>query len=158
MLLILYLCALDQPGTRRERKVAKITWEDRAAPWIFIESWSDDMFSRQFRMTRDLFFRLFRRIIYNYPGPHAEGEKNYQYSCREGDNAHECHTLLQIKLCITLRLLAGASILDMIWYGVSIGYVESIFKDCLNLIHRALPDDFIFNFNAATDFNLMAHE
>jgi hypothetical protein len=157
-LLMLYLCALDHPETSRKRKVVKKTWEERAAPWKFIESWSDDMFSRQFRMTRDLYFRLLRRIIFIYPGPHTEGEKNYQYSCRQGDNAHGCHILLQIRLCITLRLLAGASYLDMIWYGVSIGYVESIFKGCLHFIHLALPDGFIFNFNATTDFNLMAHE
>jgi hypothetical protein len=116
------------------------------------------MFSRQFRMHRDLFFRLLRRMIYYFPGSHSEGEKNFQHSCCQGDNAHGHHILLQIKLCITLRILAGASYLDMIWYGVSIGYVETIFKDCLSLIHRALPDDYIFDFNERTDFNRMAHE
>jgi hypothetical protein len=158
LILMAFLFALEGPPGKSDKKVLKKTCEERAAPWRFIEGWSDTMFSRQFRMHRDLFFRLLRRMIYYFPGSHSEGEKNFQHSCCQGDNAHGHHILLQIKLCITLRILAGASYLDMIWYGVSIGYVETIFKDCLSLIHRALPDDYIFDFNERTDFNRMAHE
>lgn len=36
---------------------------------------------------------------------------------------------------ITLRLLAGASYLDMIWYGVAVDSVHQIFKQMLSYIN-----------------------
>lgn len=110
----------DKEEPKRKRKATKRTLKDRLAPWQFIEQWNEEMFYRQFRMTtRSKFYELLRKIIDNYPGPYAEGKRNYSYGCQQGDNAHGHHILLQIKLCITLRILAGASYLDMIWYGGS---------------------------------------
>ena len=48
---------------------------------------------------------------------------------------------------MTLRLLAGAKHLDMIWYGVQLSTVHGIFVKMLTLIDIALPNDEIFNFN-----------
>ena len=50
-------------------------------------------------------------------------------------------------MAVTLRLLAGASNLDMIWYGVQKGSVFGIFKQGLGLINKVLPDSEIFNFH-----------
>lgn len=51
---------------------------------------------------------------------------------------------MESRLCITLRLLAGASYLDMTWYRVSIPSVHSIFREVLHLINRALPASEMF--------------
>jgi hypothetical protein len=146
-----------QESHKRRRKQRK-SIDDRLAPWLFIEKWSDAVFERQFRMDRDYFFKLLKRIINVYEGPRGSGLENYKYSCQQGDNSTGCHILIEIKLCITLRLLAGASYLDMIWYGVDLGYVEAIFLDLIKLIDKALPDHEIFDCNAETDFKKMAHE
>ena len=56
---------------------------------------------------------------------------------------------------MTLRVLAGAAHLDMIWYGVQKGSVYNIFIRTLALVNKALPDDEIFNFNPSKpDFPL----
>jgi hypothetical protein len=142
----------------RKRRASKRSLQDRLAPWLFVEHWSDAMFSRQFRMPRSRFYEILRRVIDKYPGNYDDGKKNYSYSCQQGDNAHGHHILLQIKMCVTLRLLAGASYLDMIWYGVHVDYVDAMFEECLKLIDIALPNQEIFDFNEDTDFDEMAHE
>jgi hypothetical protein len=157
--LLFFLADCDKKSNIKKRKSCRrITVEDRMAPWLFVETWPEALFERQFRMDRKYFFKLLKRMIDTYEGPFDTGEKNYKFSCKQGNNSHGYHVPLQIKLCITLRMLAGASYLDMIWYGVDLGYVETIFIKCLHLIEDALPDDFIFNCNADTKFDEMANE
>ena len=55
--------------------------------------------------------------------------------------------MVELKLAITLRLLAGASHLDMIWYGVQSSTVSAIFNFILPLIDIAYSDQEIFDFN-----------
>jgi hypothetical protein len=70
-----------------------------------------------------------RRIVNVYPGLYPEGAKNYSYSCQQGDSySRGSHIPFEVKLCVTLRLLAGASYLDMIWYGISL----TILSACLS--------------------------
>lgn len=54
---------------------------------------------------------------------------------------------MEIKLCIFLRLLAGACYLDMIWYGVQLQSVLFIFIDLLRTINEVLSDAECFNFH-----------
>jgi hypothetical protein len=54
---------------------------------------------------------------------------------------------MELKVARTLRLLAGASHLDMIWYGVQSSTVGVIFNFILPLIDLAYPAVEIFNFN-----------
>lgn len=89
---------------------------DRYGPWAFIQTWSDQLFKRQFRMDRVDFFSLRDKCIKKFPGNCSSGEENYFIAQRFGDLSGG-FIPLEIKLCITLRLLAGASYLDMIWYG-----------------------------------------
>jgi hypothetical protein len=117
-ILVMFLCKIfiESNPTRTKKKFVKKTIEDRLKPWMFIQTWSDNIFRRQFRMSRSRYYLLMRKIVNIYPGPYAQGAKNYSYSCQQGDNSRGSHFPLEIKLCVTLRLLAGASYLDMIWY------------------------------------------
>lgn len=72
------------------------------------------------------FDEILEKIKNGYPGPMLIGKDNLEYTKKFGDLASE-HIPLELKLFITLRLLAGASYLDMIWYGVSIPSVHRIF-------------------------------
>jgi radical SAM superfamily enzyme YgiQ (UPF0313 family) len=99
----------------RKRRASKRSLQDRLAPWLLVEHWSDTMFSHQFRMPRSRFYELLRRVIDKYPSKYDDGKKNYSYSCQQGDNAHGHHILLQIQMCVTSKLLLGASYFDMIW-------------------------------------------
>ena len=47
---------------------------------------------------------------------------------------------MELKLLITLRLLAGASYLDMIWYGVSVDTVHRLFIKTLKDIDKVEQD------------------
>ena len=53
---------------------------------------------------------------------------------------------MELKLAITLRLLAGASYLDMLWYQVGLTSVHQIFISTLYLLDKALPEQEMFNF------------
>lgn len=70
---------------------------------------------------------------------------------------------MEIKLAITLRILAGASYLDLVWYGVQVDSVHPIFLFTLRLLDKILPNEEIFNFdpaqaNFAEEVNKMASE
>jgi len=92
-------------------------------------------------------------MINVYPGKLGSGILNYERALLRG----QCSTpgsgaiTLELKLCVTLRLLAGASHCDMIWFGVQTGSVHSIFHSTLKLIDDAYPNEEIFNFNPEGD-------
>ena len=115
--------------------------------WDFVMSWSEDLFYQQFRMFKKQFFEIVRRCKEVYPGSSQNGLTNYDLAVKRG-NASTCgkHTSIEIKLCIFLRLCAGASHIDMIWYGVALTSVNPIFLFMLDLVDKALPDEEIFNF------------
>ena len=52
------------PVNHREKKVVR----DLVHAWEFIQSWSADLFYRQFRLPREEFFVLCERLKSNYPG------------------------------------------------------------------------------------------
>jgi hypothetical protein len=78
--------------------------------------WSDGLFSRQFRMNREWFFDLVGKLKNNYPGPYGKCFSSYLLSQIRGAaaTAESGPVTMEIKLAITLRLLAGASYLDMV--------------------------------------------
>lgn len=106
-------------------------FRDRKGAWIFVQSWSDEMFHRQMRLPRVVFFWLCERYKSVYPGPYVgEVLQNYGLALKRGAAAtpESGPVTLELKLCITLRLLAGAKYLDMIWYGVQLSTVHDMFK------------------------------
>ena len=90
---------------------------DRQGPLDFILSWSDDMFYRQFRLVKDEFYDLLEKMKDGYPGSRT-GRENLALAYKMGDLSSGSHIPLELKFMVSLRLLAGANYLDMIWYGI----------------------------------------
>jgi hypothetical protein len=110
---------------------------DNNNAWEFVLSWDEAMFFRQFRLSKNNFNDLCFKLKNNYKGRYEDGWKNYQLSItREKASCQGSFISLEIKLCITLRLMAGASYLDMVWYGVSVNNVFKIFFSTLKIIKK----------------------
>lgn len=133
----------DENDNHRTKK-QKINSDDRRTPWQFIQSWGDKLFQAQFRITRVVFEEILQKLINSYPGNFETGMENYRYACTRGNISSGAHISLEIKLCITLRMLAGGSYLDMIWYGVSLSSVHRIFHQMVQAIDVAFPDQTAF--------------
>ena len=87
---------------------------DRQGPLDFILSWSDDMFYRQFRLVKDEFYDLLEKMKDGYPGsPLRTGRENLALAYQMGDLSSGTHVPLELKLMVTLRLLACANYLDI---------------------------------------------
>lgn len=116
-------------------------------------SWSDMLFERQFGMPRDEFFPLCEKLKAHYPGRFKNGIDNYKLSLTRGAAAtpDSGPVTMEIKLAITLRIFRGASYLDMIWYGVQLSTVSSIFSFVIELIDSVLPNNEIFNFDPESE-------
>jgi hypothetical protein len=53
-------------------------------------------------------------------------------------------------------MLAGASYLDMVWYGIPNGSVHRHFLFMVHLLDKAIPDKEIFDFGPDTDLEQLA--
>lgn len=119
------------------------TVRDRVSPWEFVCSWSDALFARQFRLPRPVFYDIVARLKAAMPNYHLSQIRSLASTPRSGA------ITMEIKVCITLRTLAGAMYLDMIWYGVQLSSVNPIFIETLSLMDSTLTDAEMFNFNPA---------
>ena len=79
----------------------------------YVRSWDDDMFRRQFRLCREDFGDLLSKI--------APLIERNEAMARKSSGSSICP---ELRLMITLRILAGAKYLDMIWYRVSVDHVH----------------------------------
>ena len=149
--LMFYLICQESDLYKIPRKFSGI--KSRERPLDFINSWSDVMFYRQFRMDREDFNNLLSLMIAGYPGSHSDGWSNYCFAKEKADRSYG-HIPLELKLYITMRMLSGASYLDMIWYGVDINYVTTIFKFCVSIILQV--DKQIFMPESVEDWNDLA--
>ena len=100
---------------------------DRELVLLTVRDWDDDMFRRQFRLFRSDFNGLLIRL-----NPYLT--KN----CVKARNSSGCPINSELQLLITLRVLAGASYLDMIWYSVSVNHVMDIVVRTCELINTHL--------------------
>ncbi len=77
----------------------------------FIHSWSDSMFQRQFRLSRDDFYAVHEAIINHKASQYGYEEKKlFKFATLSSGSP----VTLELRLFITLRILSGASYLDMI--------------------------------------------
>ena len=88
---------------------------DRSAIIRWSQEIDDVMFSRQFRLHREDFFYVLLKIT-------SALRKNFQQACNSSGSPIPPYLML----LITLRILAGASYLDMIHYHVHIDSVSKI--------------------------------
>ena len=124
--IVLLLCHLVPLWTNRnpkKRKRQPNMYCNRSSVIEFIHTWSDDMFKRQFRLTRPDFFLLEQAIFENMSKKGYDLKKHYA----SATNSSGSPITLELRLYVTLRILSGASYLDMIWYGVEIRSAPVIF-------------------------------
>ena len=132
-------CELSSVNPPKKKKKAN-EHRDRQGPLNFILSWSDDMFYRHFRLVKDELYDLLEKMKDGYPGsPRRTGRENLALAYQMGDLSSGTHIPLELKLMVTLRLLAGANYLDMIWYGISVDSVSYVFKSTIDLIQKVEP-------------------
>jgi len=105
---------------------------DRRRVIDFISNWSDSMFRRQFRLSRTTFSYLLEKIERKYPISET--------SERKAINSSGSVICNRLRLYIMLRILAGASYLDMIWYEVSVDNVFAIVVDMVKKVDDVLAD------------------
>ena len=91
------------------------------------------MFERQFRLDRTHFHRIVRELDLNFP---INAEMARRSSGSEISN--------DLRLYVAMRLLAGASYLDMIWYQVDVDHVHDIFFPTLEKLDKL---DYLDNIN-----------
>ena len=95
----------------------------------YVRSWDDDMFKRQFRLCRLDFGIVLTKI--------APLIQRNEAMARRSSGSSICP---EIRLMLTLRVLAGAKYLDMIWYRVSVDHVHEYVLDCLTAINSAIDN------------------
>jgi hypothetical protein len=77
-----------------------------------VRSWSDNEFQCQFRLRREVFATCLGLL-----------NVDLQRNEKMAKNSSGSSISPEMMFLITLRILAGASYLDMIWYRVSVKYV-----------------------------------
>lgn len=95
----------------------------------YVRSWDDDMFRRQFRLCREDFGYVLSLI--------APLIRRNEVQATNSSGSTICP---EMRLMITLRILAGAKYLDMIWYRVSVDHVRTYVQDCLLAINSTLDN------------------
>lgn len=95
----------------------------------YVRSWDDDMFRRQFRLCREDFGYVMGLI--------SPLIQRNEAKARNSSGSGIC---VEIRLMITLRMLAGAKYLDMIWYRVSVDHVREYVHDCLLAINSVIDN------------------
>ena len=118
---------------------------DRRGAMEFVHSWSDSIFERMFRLAREDFFDVLAKIA-------PKIEKNEEMARRSSGSGISP----EMRLLITLRMLAGASYLDMIWYRVSIDHVHEMAWEVIQAINSEI--DNIQWPKTLEDYNRVARE
>jgi DDE superfamily endonuclease len=117
-----------------ESKCSSNKIRDRQSVDAFIHTWSDEMFKRQFRLTREDFWHLYNSLLLYKTANGYDIEKHEYYANLSSGSP----ITLELRLYITLRMLSGASYLDFIWYQVDVNSVHSIFWNTICLINEAI--------------------
>ena len=102
---------------------------DREGVLAWLHSLDDIMFRRQFRLERIYFYYVLEKCF-----PFLDPE------VRHAINSSGSAITAELKLAITLRILAGASYLDMIHYHVHVDSVQAIVWEVVQIIHRCLDN------------------
>jgi hypothetical protein len=152
----LLLPILDNLYSEHEPKRRRVY--NSEAPWQMVQTWSDEVFRRQFRMSKELFFRVVNRCKKAFPGSNKSGFENYLMSQKRAKASSGRFVRIEVKLCVALRMLAGASYLDMVWYGMPLASVHRHFIFMVHLLEKAYPDKEMFDFGPQTDFDTLAGE
>ena len=122
--------------------------DDRLHVWNIVLGWDEATFRKMYHIPRCVFEDLVNRCIHQYPGPFPTGRENYELALRKGKNATPWGPIIiEIKILIFLRILAGGNHLDMYWYGVQFDSVRRIFRSMIRLFKKCYTNKEIFDFD-----------
>jgi hypothetical protein len=98
-------------------------------------TWDDLMWRRQMRISKENFYYILDLIT-------PLIQRNVDMATRSSGS----DISPRLRLHVTLRILAGASYLDLVWYEISVDHIMEIVIDCCNAINcvlnnLCLPDD-----------------
>jgi hypothetical protein len=116
---------LDVMASRRKRRKGNER-RDRLGPLSVVNSWSDAFFYRQYRVTRAEFVAM-RLSIAEHVRPRNVAMANMS----SGGIVP-----LDTKILVTLRILAGAKYLDMVWYGISVNHVPTYVMEIVDAMNK----------------------
>jgi hypothetical protein len=116
------------PTVKKKKKTSKRkrignVHRDRRSVIRFIHSWSEDMFRRQFRVTRDEVSLLETPILENMGRNGYNVSRHVAYATPSSGSP----ITMELRLYIMLQILSGASYLNMIWYAVDMRSVPGMF-------------------------------
>ena len=132
-------CDWEQPGASDDltalcvvlganpRKRARNIVRDRQGPLAEVATWTDVYFKRQFRITRAEFAMLRESIA---PLIRVRDDDMARRSSPGGA------VPLETKMYVTLRMLAGAMYLDMVWYGISTEHVNEYMMEVVTAMNK----------------------
>lgn len=126
------MCEQTLFGEGKKRKRSRNIERDRRRVERSVNGWTEETFRRQFRMTRSSFTKLREMIDQKFP----PGELSEEMAIRSSGS----RVSTTIKLYVTLRVLAGASYLDMVWYEVPANSVMPIVVDMCRKIVECLQN------------------
>jgi hypothetical protein len=139
LLMIICLASVVLPKKKKKftRKRKCNNHQDHKTVIEFIHSLSDSTFQWQFRLSREDYYAVHQAIM-NYKTSHCgyDEEKLFKFATLSSGSP----VTLELPLFITLRILSGASYLDMIWYAVDVNTVPSIFWATICDIDEALDN------------------
>jgi len=124
VLLAIVLGAQQVIRHSRKKRRAPNNHYDRQHALDFVATWSDPLFKRQFRIPRDKHDELIASVTERVR-PRNEKMAILSSGSTVG---------VQTKLLVTLRMLAGASPLDMVWYGVTHTVVDQYVDEILSAL------------------------
>ena len=116
------LCILAG-ADRRPRRANTV--RDRLAPLNEVATWSDEFFRRQYRITRAEFALLREALL-----PHLRPR-----SVAMGNVGSGGIIPVDTKILITLRMMAGAMYLDMVWYRVAVNHVNEYMMEIVEAMN-----------------------
>ena len=126
------MCGIRSEQSRNRRKKVRVRWDDIS------QRMGDYQFRRMFRMTRECFSSLCHSII-GAIGESKFKSQHYIDAFLSSTNIYNAHVLTtggyisgEVKLAITIRLLAGGDALDLaIIFDIYPSYLQIIMKDVL---------------------------
>ena len=96
----------DEDEDERPKRKRKTEY-DRNQAWSFVQSWSNDVFQRQFRICREDFDEICIKCKMKYPGPNSSGLKNYELAQKRSAASNKSPITMELKLAITLLQANG---------------------------------------------------
>jgi hypothetical protein len=125
-LLVAVVVAADYTEERPKKKRARNEKRDRQQAIDNIMTWSEALFKRAFRIGRTDFVAL------------RESCKEHHRRRNKGMAELSSGSMVQLetKMFVTLRTLAGAAYIDLLWYGLPINHIPTYVNETVSIFNK----------------------